>query len=62
MRATISGTDVSKFPILYSTNTWIAYMIAERFYRRHHYVWCTPYFDPRQNGRDFRGSANVEPV
>jgi hypothetical protein len=27
-------------------------MIAERFYRRHHYVWCTPHFDPRQRGRD----------
>jgi hypothetical protein len=39
-------------PVLYSTNTWIAYMIAEKFYRKQHYVWCTPYFDPRQNGRD----------
>ena len=27
-------------------------MIAEHFYRHDHYVWCTPYFDPRQNGRD----------
>lgn len=27
-------------------------MIAERFYNSDHYVWCTPYFDPRQNGRD----------
>jgi len=34
--------------ILYSANTWLAYMIAERFYSGEHYVWCTPYFDPRQ--------------
>lgn len=43
---------IPKGPILYSTNTWIAYMIAQRFYNSTHYVWCTPYFDPRQNGRD----------
>lgn len=34
--------------LLYSVNTWLAYMIAERFYRGEHYVWCTPYFDSRQ--------------
>jgi hypothetical protein len=34
--------------ILYSANTWPAYMIAERFYAGEHYVWCTPYFDSRQ--------------
>jgi hypothetical protein len=50
--ATKAGTKISESPVLYSTNTWIAYMIAEQFYRRHHYVWCTPYFDPRQSGRD----------
>jgi hypothetical protein len=50
--ATIAGAKANKSPVLYSTNTWIAYMIAEQFYRQHHYVWCTPYFDPRQNGRD----------
>jgi hypothetical protein len=33
--------------ILYSTNTWLAYNIAERFYGAEHYVWCTPYFSPR---------------
>jgi hypothetical protein len=31
--------------ILYSANTWLAYAIAERYYRGEHYVWCTPYFD-----------------
>lgn len=34
--------------LLYSTNTWLAYMIAERYYSGEHYVWCTPYFDSRQ--------------
>jgi len=31
--------------ILYSTNTWLAYMIAERFYVDVHHVWCAPFFD-----------------
>ncbi len=33
--------------ILYSTSTWLAYVIGERFYRGEHYVWCTPDFDAR---------------
>lgn len=33
--------------ILYSTNTWLAYVIGERFYASEHYVWCTPDFDAR---------------
>jgi hypothetical protein len=36
--------------ILYSTNTWLAFMIAQRYYKTEHYVWCTPYFDPRKSG------------
>lgn len=36
--------------ILYSTNSWLAYMIAQRYYKTEHYVWCTPYFDPRKSG------------
>jgi hypothetical protein len=34
--------------LLYSANTWLSYMIAERYYLGEHYVWCTPYFDPSQ--------------
>jgi CheY-like chemotaxis protein len=30
---------------LYSVNTWLAYNIAQRFFGRQHYVWCTPDFD-----------------
>jgi hypothetical protein len=33
--------------ILYSTNSWLAYVIAERFYDGKHYVWCSPDFDAR---------------
>jgi len=28
--------------VLYSTNTLLAYRIAERFYNQTHYVWCVP--------------------
>jgi len=38
--------------ILYSTNTWLSFVIAQRFYGAQHYVWCTPYFDPRRDGAD----------
>jgi hypothetical protein len=37
--------------LLYSTNTWLAYVIGERFYRDEHYVWCTPDFDARAMAR-----------
>lgn len=30
--------------ILYSTNTWLAYRIAQAYYTEKHYVWCAPYF------------------
>ena len=30
--------------VLYSTNTWLAYGIAQTYYDEKHYVWCTPYF------------------
>lgn len=33
--------------LLYSTNSWLAYSIAEAFYGGEHYVWCSPYFSPR---------------
>jgi hypothetical protein len=40
----VSGTDPI---VLYSTNTWLSYVIGERFYGGEHYVWCTPDFDAR---------------
>lgn len=30
--------------LLYSTNTWLAYAIAERFYAGMHWVWCSTFF------------------
>lgn len=32
--------------ILYSANTWLAFNVAERYFKQEHYVWCTPYFEP----------------
>ena len=43
--------------VLYSTNTWLAFNIAERYYRGDHYVWCTPFF----NGRSDKGGAGFVP-
>ena len=31
--------------LLYSTNTWLAYAIAERYYGGVHFVWCSPVYD-----------------
>jgi hypothetical protein len=37
--------------LLYSTNTWLAYQIGQRYYGAEHYVWCTPHFDPSKKAR-----------
>ena len=42
---------------LYSTNTWLAFNIAERYYKGRHYIWCTPFF----NGRSDKGEAGFVP-
>ncbi len=31
--------------ILYSTQTWLAYAVAERFYGGVHHAWCSPVYD-----------------
>jgi hypothetical protein len=31
--------------LLYSTNTWLAYAIAERYYGGVHFAWCSPVYD-----------------
>lgn len=41
--------------VLYSMNTWLAFKISELYYKDEHYVWCTPYFDPRRS--NYNGSA-----
>jgi len=30
--------------VLYSTNTWLSYIIAQKYYGEVHYAWCTPDF------------------
>lgn len=32
--------------ILYSTNSWLAYAINERYYAGRHFVWCSPFRGP----------------
>jgi hypothetical protein len=36
--------------ILYSTNTFLAYSISEKYYGSLHYFWCTPHFDSNSLG------------
>jgi len=32
--------------VLYSTNTWLAYAISQRYYSGSHFVWCSPFRGP----------------
>lgn len=43
--------------VLYSTNTPLAFHVAEQYYRGKHYVWRTPYF----NGRSDKGDSGFVP-
>lgn len=36
---------MSELVVLFSTQTLLAYSIAQRYYHGYHYVWCAPYFD-----------------
>lgn len=46
--ASHSSAKRNRVPLLlYSTNTWLAFMIAEAHYGAKHFVWCTPIFDSR---------------
>ena len=43
------GMNVRKNPFLYSAGTQLAYIIAKRYYKNIHYVWCTTEFNsPKQ--------------
>lgn len=44
--------------VLYSTNTWLAYAIAERYYGGVHYAWCSPVYD----GRRTASHVNIPPT
>lgn len=43
--------------LLYSTNTWLAYAIAERYYDGVHFAWCSPVYD----GRKADAHVNIPP-
>jgi hypothetical protein len=43
--------------VLYSTNTWLAYAITERFYDGVHYAWCSPVY----NGSTAAPHVNIPP-
>jgi hypothetical protein len=44
--------------LLYSTNTWLAFAIAESFYDSVHYVWCSPCYD----GTTAAAHVNIPPT
>jgi len=46
--------------LFYSTNTKIAFYIAEQFYNSEHYVWCAPVYNPEKlEAYDFRKKIPV---
>ena len=47
--------------VLYSVNTYLAYMINERFYEGKHHAWCSEIFDARANGQRGR-YASIPPT
>jgi hypothetical protein len=44
--------------LLYSTNTWLAYAIAERYYDGVHFAWCSPVY----NGTKAPSHLNIPPT
>ncbi len=47
--------------VLYSVNTYLAFMINERYYEGKHYTWCSEVFDARANGQRGR-YASIPPT
>jgi hypothetical protein len=44
--------------LLYSTSTWLAYAIAERYYEGVHYAWCSPVYEGKKAASHF----NIPPT
>lgn len=44
--------------LLYSTSSWLAYAIAERFYDGIHFAWCSPVYD----GAKAASHINIPPT
>lgn len=38
--------------ILYSAQTYLAYRINEKYYKQFHWVWCSPFLNPKRDGTD----------
>lgn len=47
--------------IYYSTNTFIAFNISQRYYQGLHFVWCTPYFEMWDQTQDYTVPATSSP-
>lgn len=46
--------------LFYSTNTKIAFFIAEQFYDSTHFVWCSPVYNPQKLDKyDFRSKIPI---
>jgi hypothetical protein len=41
---------------LYSTNPWVKWYICNKWRNDIHFVYCSPYFDPKSQGTDHEGS------
>jgi hypothetical protein len=48
--------------LLYSTNTWLAYAIAERYYGGVHYAWCSPVYDGTKAASHFNIPPSSSPA
>ena len=48
--------------ILYSTNTWLAWAIAERYYGGVHFAWCSPVYDGRNAASHVRIPPSSSPA
>lgn len=48
--------------ILYSTNTWLAWAIAERYYAGVHFAWCSPVYDGRTAASHVRIPPSSSPA
>ena len=48
--------------LLYSTNTWLAWAIAETYYHGIHYCWCAPYYDGRVSPRRIALPPSASPA
>lgn len=47
---------MKKHLLLYSINTYLAYSINSNYYNDLHYVWCSPFFDCREEASRYRNN------